>query len=147
MKSKAAAERKMKERVATAGSFLKEGMTEAVDPLDVLSKDPEGYAKKLQDGLADSIRRGKWQGGIKTAKTRNAYKTSVDRAGAHFEERAEDMVSHAMEDYDVRVKCIEEAKRGIDAMPKASRAQRIARAAKYQELMGVCMDKAKGRKG
>lgn len=146
VKSKAAAEKKMRDRVSTAGPYLQEGMTEAEDPIDVLLKDPEGNAAKLIAGLQDAIKRGQYKIGLLTAKNRDAWKSAIPRAGAHFEERAVDMVNHAMEDYDVRAKCIEEAQKAIGTMSKATRAQRIARSAKYQELMGVCMDKAKGRK-
>lgn len=146
VKSKAAAERKMKDRVSTAGPYLKEGMEEAEDPIDVLLKDPEKYAKALIAGLTEAIRRGDYKLGLETAKGRDAWKKAIPRAGTHYEERADDMTAHAMEDYDQRASCIEEAKKGIDAMPKATRAQRIARSAKYQELMGVCMDRVKGRK-
>lgn len=147
VKSKAYAEKKMKDRVSTAGIYLREGMEEAEDPIDVLLKNPEGYAKRLIENLSEALRRGKFKGGLETAKARNAWKGAIDRAGAHFEERADDMVDHAMEDYDVRAKCIEEAQKGIFDMPTKTRANRIARSGKYQELMGACMDKAKGRKG
>ncbi|GAH97090.1 unnamed protein product, partial [marine sediment metagenome] len=49
--------------------------------------------------------------------------------------------------YDVRKGCIEKAKAAIKDMVKTTRANRIARSAKYQEEMGKCMDAAKGRKG
>ena len=147
MKSKEAAERKMKDRVSTAGTYLKESLGEAEDPLDVILKAPEEHVKKMQAGIAEAVRTGKIIAGVKTAKARNAWAKSHDRAAAHYEERAEDMVDHAMEDYDVRKACIEFAKKAISAMPKATRAQNIARSAKYQEEMGSCMDKAKGRKG
>lgn len=146
VKSKAAAEKKMKDRVSTAGPYLKEGMDEAEDPIDVLLKNPDKYAKALIAGLTEAIRRGDFKLGLETAKARNAWRNAIPRAGAHYEERAEDMTAHAMEDYDERAKCIDEAKKAIDSLPKATRTQRIARSAKYQELMGECMDRVKGRK-
>ena len=146
VKSKEVAERRMRERVSTAGAYLKEGFEEAEDPIDVLLKDPEKFAKKLVDGLTEAIRKGKFTAGLKTAKDRDAWKKSKDRAGAHYEERADEMVAHAMEGYDERAKCIEEAKKAIAGMPSATRAQRIARSAKYQEVMGECMDRVRGLK-
>jgi len=146
VKSKAAAERKMKDRVSGAGTYLKEGMEEAPNPLDVILKDPEGHLKKMEDGLREANRTGKTIAGIKTAQARDSWTKGIPRAAAHYEERAEDMTAHAMEDYDVRAGCIEKAKGTIDKMPKATRAQRIARSSKYQDEMGKCMDAAKGRK-
>lgn len=146
VKSKTVAERRMTDRVRTAAPYLMEGFDEAEDPIDVLLKDPDEFAKRLIAGVTEAIRRGDYKIGLEKAKARNAWKGSKERAGSHYEERVEDMVKHAMEDYDERATCIESAKKGIAAMPKATRAQRIARSSKYQELMGVCMDKVKGRK-
>jgi len=145
VKSKAYAEKKMKDRVSTAGPYLREGMEEAEDPIDVLLKDPEGFAKRLVENLTEAIRRGKYKGGLETAKDRDAWKKAIPRAGSHFDERAEETAEHALEDYDVRSKCIEEAQKGIKAMVTKTRTNRIAKSAKYQELMGACMDYAKGR--
>lgn len=146
VKSKAAVERKMRDRVATAGTYLQEGMAEAEDPVDVLLKDVAANEKKLLDGVADAIRRGKFKSGLEAAKARNSWKNSQARAGAHYEERADDMVKHSMEGYDARAACIEKAQKAIESMPKATRAQRIARSGKYQETMGACMDSVRGLK-
>lgn len=102
--------------------------------------------KALKAGLDDAIKRGLYRGGITKAKARNAWKTSSERAGDHYEERAEDMTEHAMEDYADRKACIEEAQKAISTMAKATRADRIKRSTKYQEVMGECMDRKKGRK-
>ena len=146
VKSKEIAERRMRERMRIASEALKEGMEAAPDPLDVLMKDPEGFAKKLADGIVEAIRKGKWQLGIKVAKGRDSWKKAIDTAGAHYGDKVDVAVEHAMEDYDTRKKCIEEAKKAIEGMPSTTRAQRIARSAKYLEVMGECMDRAKGLK-
>jgi len=146
VKSKAAVTRKMRDRVSGAGTYLKEGMEEAPDPVDTILSDIAGNEKKLQDGLNEAIRRGTYKAGLERAKARGSWKKSLDRAGAHYEERASDMVDHAMEGYDERASCIENAKSAIASMPKATRAQRIARSAKYQEVMGSCMDRVRGLK-
>lgn len=44
------------------------------------------------------------------------------------------------------IDCVKVAKAEVAKMPETSRAQRIARSSKYQELMGACMDRKKGRK-
>jgi hypothetical protein len=146
VKSKAAVERKMRERVSTAGTYLKEGMSEAPDPVDVLLSDVAGNEKKLVDGVAEAVRRGKYKAGLETAKARGSWKGSQDRAAAHYEERAEDMVKHSMEGYDERANCIEAAKASIKSMPSTTRDQRIARGAAYAKAMGACMDRVKGLK-
>lgn len=146
VKDRAAVERKMRDRVGTAGTYLKEGMEGADDPVDVLLKDVAGNEKKLIDGVTEAVRRGKFKAGLEAAKRRDSWAKSHDRAAAHYEERADDMVSHAMEGYDERKTCIETAQAAIKAMPKATRAQRIARSAKYQEIMGTCMDRVRGLK-
>ena len=144
VKSKAAVEHKMRDRVSTAGTYLKEGMAEAPDPVDVLLKDVAGNEKKLVDGVNEAVRRGKYKAGLETAKARGSWVKSHDRAAAHYEERADDMVANSMEGYDARASCIEKAQKVIESMPKATRAQRIARSSKYQEEMGKCMDSVRG---
>ena len=146
VKSRSAVERKMRDRVSTAGTYLKEGMAEAEDPVDVLLKDVAGNEKKLVDGVAEAVRRGKYKAGLETAKARDSWGKSHDRAASHYEERADDMVAHSMEGYDERKTCIESAQAALKAMPKTTRAQRIARSAKYQEVMGSCMDRVRGLK-
>ena len=146
VKSKEIAERRMRERMRIASEALKEGMSEAVDPLEVLLKNPEAFAKKLADGIVEAVRRGKWQLGVKRAKGRDSWKKSIDIAGAHYSDKVDVAVEHAMEDYDIRAKCIEEAKKAIENMPSTTREQRIARSAKYQAVMGECMDRARGLK-
>jgi len=147
VKSKEAAERKMKDRVSSAGKYLTEALGEAPDPLKVILEDPAEHLKKMEAGLKEANRTGKTIAGIKTALARDAWGKSHERAGSHYEERTDDMVEHSMEDYDVRAGCIETAKKAIKSMAKATRANRIARSAKYQEEMGKCMDRAKGRTG
>ena len=96
--------------------------------------------------MNESIRRGAYKSGLERAKARDSWGKSHERAAAHYEERADDMVEHAMEGYDERANCIETAKSAISGMPKATRAQRIARSSKYQEVMGSCMDRVRGLK-
>jgi hypothetical protein len=146
VKSKEAAMRKMEDRVATAGTYLKEALAEAEDPIDVALKDVNAHTSKMTAGLQEAVRVGKVEEGLKKAKARGSWEKSHDRAAAHYEERASDMVEHAMEGYDERRECIEKSKKAIEKMPKATRAQRIARSSKYQEEMGKCMDAKKGRK-
>ena len=146
VKSKADVEAKMKDRVSTAGQYLKKGMESAEDPIDVLLKNPEGYAKKLVDGLQDAIRRGNYKIGLERAKGRNAYKGSKDRAGAHFEERTGDMVKNAMDTYDSRAGAIKAAQDRVANMPTATREQRIAKSTAYQKAVGEEFDKVFGRR-
>ena len=146
MKSKELVEKKMKERVSSSGGFLTDAMNEAEDPIDVILKDPEAYAKKLVDGITDAIKRGSYKVGLEKAKKRNAWKGATERAGAHYAERADDMVKNALEDYDARAAVIQKVKNAIKDMPTATRAQRIAKSAKYQELVGAEFDKLYGRK-
>jgi len=146
VKSKDLVEEKMKERVQTAGKYLKAGMEEAEDPIDVLLSNPDLYLKRMIDGLMEALRTGKILAGLKRAKERDAWKNSIDRAASHYEERAEDMVKNAMESYEKRMECIEKARKAIADMPKATRKQKIARSQKYLEVVGECFDKVFGRK-
>jgi len=136
----------MKDRVSTAGTYLKKGMASAEDPIDVLLKNPEAAAKKLQDGLADAIRRGNYKIGLERAKARNSYKGSMDRAGSHFEERTGDMVKNAMDTYDQRAAAIKAAQDRTAQMPTATREQRIAKSTAYQKAVGEEFDKVFGRR-
>jgi hypothetical protein len=145
-KSKSYVEEKMKERVRTAGTWLQRGMEEAPDPIEVLLKDPDAYMKALIEGLQDALKRGSWKIGLEKAKRRNKWKGAIPRAGAHYEEVADDMTKNALEDYDARMDCVEKAKKAIEALPKATRAQRIARSQKYLDEVGKCFDALYGRK-
>ncbi|MDD3137101.1 MAG: hypothetical protein PHF64_11430 [Methanoregula sp.] len=146
VKSQADVEAKMKDRVGTAGTYLKKGMAQADDPVDVLLKDPEGYGQKMKAGLDDAIKRGNYRVGLERAKARNAWKNSEDRAAAHFEERKDDMVKNAMDSYPKRAAAIEAAKQQVANMPTATRDQRIAKSQAYLKAVGQEMDKAFGRK-
>lgn len=136
----------MLDRVGTAGKYLEQGMDAAEDPIDVLLKDPEAAQKKLLDGQAEAARRGSYIAGLKKAKSRNAWQESKPRAAAHYEERKEDMVNHAMDSYDARKGAIERAQASTKDMPTTTRDQRIAKSAAYQKAVGAEFDKVFGRK-
>lgn len=146
VKSKEEVEAKMRERVSTAGKYLTEALEKAEDPIDVLLKDPEGFAKKLADNLLEAIRTGKFTSGLKKAKERDAWRSATDRAGRHYEERTDDMVNNALASYDARKKCIEEALKAIENMPTRTREDRIKRSAEYQRRVAECFDRVFGRK-
>ena len=146
VKTEAEVRAKMQERVATAGKYLKSGMDAAVDPIDVLLSNPDGYQAKLVAGVQEAARKGSYKAGLLKAKERNAWQNSKDRAAAHFEERAVDMVDNAMASYPERMRVIEAAQKAVADMPTTTRAQRIAKSAKYQEVAGQGYDKLYGRK-
>jgi hypothetical protein len=146
VKTRAEVMEKMTERVQTAGKYLKAGMDAALDPIDVLLKNPDASAKKLQAGIQEAINRGSYTAGLRKAKERNAWQNSKERAASHYEERAADMVSNAMSNYDQRAAAIERAQNAVKDMPTTTRTQRIAKSAKYQELVGQEFDKIFGRK-
>ncbi|MBA7472238.1 hypothetical protein ES707_07560 [subsurface metagenome] len=146
VKPQADVESKMRDRVSTAGPYLRSGMESADDPIDVLLTDPEGYAEALIAGLRDAVKRGSYKIGLERAKTRGSWKKAIPRAAAHFEERADDLVRNAMESYAVRKTAIEAAQLKIKNMPRATRDQRIARSTAYQKFVGEEFDKAFGRK-
>jgi hypothetical protein len=146
VKSLEAAKRKMKDRVSTAASYLQEGLGEAPDPIDILLKNPDASAKKLADGVNQSIKSGKYKQGLEKAKKRGSWRDSHERAGAHYAERADDMSEHAMEDYPARAAAIKRCQDAIADMPKATFVQREARGAKYRQLYHEEMNKLYGRK-
>lgn len=137
---------KMQDRVSTAGKYLKQGMDGAEDPIDILLKDPAKYQKKLLDGQVEAAKRGAYEAGLRKAKERNAWSGSKERAAAHYEERTDDMVENAMSSYDARKGAIERAQAATADMPTTTRTQRIAKSAKYQEVVGTEFDKIFGRK-
>ncbi|MHC1567521.1 MAG: hypothetical protein ACXQTD_07415 [Candidatus Syntropharchaeia archaeon] len=146
VKTREEVEAKMRERIGTAGKYLQEALEKAEDPLDVLLKDPDAFAKKLAENLAEAIRTGKFASGLKKAKERNAWKNATERAGRHYEERTDDIVEHALSNYDERRKCIEEARKAIENMPTRTREDRIKRSAEYQRRVAECFDRVFGRK-
>ena len=146
VKRKERAERKMLDRVRTAGTELVAGMEEGEDPIDIALKDIPGHQKKMLDGLSEAIRRGKVESGLKKAKGRNAWKGAIEKAGRHYEESADVMVERTMEGYDERASAIERAKSRVDTMATTTRDQRIAKSAAYQKAVGEEFDKLYGRK-
>ena len=146
VKSKSQVMAKMTDRVGTAGTYLKQGMASAEDPVDILLKDPEKFGNKMVAGLQDAVKRGNYRVGLERAKQRGSWKGSTDRAASHFEERKDDMVKNAMESYDQRAGAIETAKKIVADMPTATRDQRIAKMAAYSKAVGAEMDKVFGRK-
>lgn len=139
--------RKMEERVRGSGKYLKQGMEAGEDPVEKALKDVKGHQKKMQDGLNEAIRRGKVEEGLKKASARGSWPKSIDKAARHFEDAAEDMVNHAMEDYDERMRVVDVAKKSVDDMPTVTRDQRIAKSSAYQKASGEGFDKMYGRKG
>lgn len=146
VKSRLRAETKMKDRVRIAGPELKAGMSEAKDPLEVISQDIANKEKKLMAGVNEGIAKGHYKQGIEKARARNSWKLSQDRASRHYEERADDMVKNAMETYDIRAQAIENAKGKVKDMPTTTRDQRIAKSNAYLKAVSEEMDKAFGRK-
>lgn len=145
VKSKERAAAKMERGVRAAAPEIKAGMNDAVDPLDVLASDPKKYGDKMIAGVQEAQRTGKWSQGIKKAKEGDKWKKSVDRAAAHYTERAADMVNNAMNDYDARAQAIERAQATVKNMPSTTRTERIQKSAAYQEAVGREFDKLYGR--
>ena len=145
-KSKDRVQAKMLRNVASAGAEVRAGMEAADDPIDIALKDVDGHAKKMTDGLKESVRTGKFKSGLEKAKKRGSWKKSIARAAQHFEERAPEMVENAMEDYDERMAATDRALAEVSNMPRTTRAQRIAYGAAYQAAAGKQMDKLYNRK-
>lgn len=137
---------KMLDRVRTAGSELRAGMQSAEDPLQKIAKDPAAYAKKLQDGVAEAVRRGSYEAGIKRAASEDRWKKSIDRAAQRYEQSADVMVERSMASYEDRARAIEAAKAKVKDMPTTTLDQRIAKSAAYQKAVSQEFDKVFGRK-
>lgn len=146
VKDRSEVEEKMKDRVGTAGKYLVGSLNKAEDPIDILLSDPDFYIDKLVKGVTEAQRTGKIKSGLEKAKARNSWQESIPRAGAHYEERTDDMVKNALSDYDARKQVIETALNMIKDMPSTTRAQRIARSTAYQKAVGEGFDKLYGRK-
>lgn len=145
VKSKATAEKRMARNIVGAGASLKEGFEEAENPVDKLVRMGEDGVKRQVAGVQEAARKGKQLQGLKKAQARGSWIASKDRAASHFEERGADMVAHAMETYDGRAKCLEDAKKALEKEPRTTRAQREAYGVKYRTLTAECMDKLYGR--
>ena len=137
---------KMEERAATAGKYLRDGMANAPDPIDVLLKNPEQSQQKMLRGVQEAARKGSYIAGLRRAKERNAWGDSLERAGAHYEEAAPRMVDNAMKTYETRMAAIERAKAKVANMPRGTTAERIAYAAAYQKAASEEFASAFGRK-
>jgi hypothetical protein len=146
VKSKERARRKMLANVRTAGAELKAGMEEGPDPIDIALKNPAEHAAKMKAGLDESIRRGKLEAGLKKAKQRNAYRTSIDKAAMRYEQSADVMVERSMEGYDERAACQERAAAKVAGMPTMTRDQRLAKGYEYQKAVAIEFDKMRGLK-
>ena len=137
---------KMLSRMRVAGSELRAGMQAAEDPLQKLSKDPTGYAQKLQQGLAEAIRKGSYEAGIKKAAAENRWKNSIETAAQRYEQSADVAVERAMSTYEIRKRAIEQAKAAVASMPTATTDQRIAKGAAYAKAASKAFNAAFGRK-
>lgn len=145
VKSKERAAAKMERGVRAAGPEIKAGMLEAPDPLDILTSDSKKYGDKMVAGVIESQRTGRWAQGLKKAKEQDKWKGSIDRAAAHYTERAVDMVDNAMSDYDARVSCIERAQAIVKDLPTTTTGERIAKSAAYQLAVHKEFNKLYGR--
>ena len=146
VKSAADVAKKMQDRVSSAGGYLKSGMQSATDPTVALAANADASAAKLSAGVAESVRTGRYQAGIKKAAQNGSWGKSVDRAAAHYQERAADMTANALADYDKRAAVIQAAKDKIKDMPKTTRTQRIARSQAYLNAVSAGMDTLYNRK-
>lgn len=145
VKSKAYVEKKMRDRVSTAGKYLGEGMKEAKSPEEVILADIDAKEKALLAGLAEAIKRKKYRLGLKKSKDRDSWRKRIPDAEAHYEESADRMTENSLEDYDARAACIARGQAHIKDMPKATTEQRIKRSSAYQLFMHKEYDKLYGR--
>lgn len=146
IKSKSRAKAKMERGMENAGDELEAGMNDGEDPVEAALADIDRIEKEIIANFTASIKAGKYRGGLKKAARRGSWKKSIPRAKAHYVEKKEEMIEHALEDYDDRMALIQQALDKTKGMASATSAQRITKQAAYLTELHRLMNAHYGRK-
>ena len=132
-------------KIAVSGEDYKEGVENPRE--DWLDRVKETEAKR-DAGLRKAIDEGRITKGAEECGTdRQIAKTLSKGVGNWSTEAASDEANSAYQSkMSGVIDCVEVAKKEAAKMPETTRAQRIAKSARYQTVMGECMDKQKGRR-
>jgi len=140
----AAAERRAR-KIAVSGEDYKEGVENPRE--DWLERVKATEAKRDAE-LRKAIDEGRiTKGAVECGTERQIAKTVTKGVPAWQAEAASAEANKAYEDgMEPVIDCVKLAKAEVAKMPETNRTQRIARSARYQVIMGECMDRKKGRK-
>lgn len=132
-------------KIAVSGEDYRLGVTNPRE--DWVTRVKETEAKRDAE-LTKAIQEGRITKGVEECGTdRQIAKSIAKGVPAWQSEAASDEANEAYESKMAPViDCVKIAKAAVAKMPETTRAQRIARSGKYQEEMGSCMDRKKGRK-
>ena len=139
-----AAERR-KRKIAVSGEDYKAGVENPREDWATRIKETEA---KRDAGLRAAIADGRiTKGALDCGTEKQIAKTLSKGVPNWLQEATSDEANAAYESgmNDV-IDCVKVAKAAIAKMPESTRAERIARSSKYQQVMGDCIDKKKGRK-
>lgn len=145
-KSPAEIKEKMERRMRNAGADVKSGFQNGTDPMEVIAKDTAGYGKAVATGVQKAVENGSYAKGIQKAKDNQSWRKSGEKAAANYVNAAGVAASNYMEGYSDRMNVINAALAKNPRKAGETRAERIARAAKYQEDAGKGFDSLYGRK-
>jgi len=142
---KMAAERRAK-KIAVSGEDYAEGVANPRE--DWLKRVKETEAKR-DAGLQKAIAEGRITSGAVECGTDRQIAKTLSKGVPNWGTEAASPEANAA--YEAKmapvIDCVKTAKAECAKMPETSRAQRIAKSARYQTVMGECMDRKKGRKG
>ena len=142
VKSKDLIMEKMKERVQTSGKYMKKGLEEAPNPLELALKKLD----LMKQRLLQAFDNGAVKAGMEKALKEGKWEARIDIAAKRWEESADYMVEEYSKAIDDVLKCVEEAKKAVEGMPATTIEQRAEKSKQYQIAMHKCMAKLKGIK-
>ena len=132
-------------KIAVSGEDYKEGVENPREDWLTRVKETEG---KRDAELQRAINEGRiTAGAVECGTDKQIAKTLSKGVPAWQAEAASEEANTAYEKgMEPVIDCVKAAKAEVAKMPETNRTQRIARSARYQAVMGECMDKKKGRK-
>jgi hypothetical protein len=140
----AAADRRAR-KIAVSGEDYKEGVENPRE--DWLTRVKATEAKRDAE-LRKAMEEGRITKGAEECGTQRQIDKTVSKGVPAWQaEAASDEANAAYQKgMEPVIDCVKVAKAEVAKLPETTRAQRIARSARYQVVMGECMDKKKGRR-
>lgn len=133
-----------KRKIAVSGEDYKDGVENPRE--DWVTRVKETEAKRDAE-LRKAIDEGRITKGAVDCGTDRQIAKTISKGVPNWQTEAASPEANAAYESKMSgvIDCVEVAKREVAKMPETTRTQRIARSARYQAVMGECMDKKRGK--
>ena len=140
-----AATKRRAAKIAVSGEDYREGVENPREDWATRVKETEA---KRDAGLKRAMAEGTITAGAIECGTDKQIRKTVEKGVPNWGSQAANEEANAEYERAMApvIDCVKVAKAAIAKMPETTRAERIAKSARYQTEMGNCMDKKKGRK-